>query len=77
MQASTFLALPLPGAAGPAASAQIKDPAGLVRAIQASAVASVAEVWRHEKLPLVPPAVMGQVGARVWVHRRAWVGACA
>ncbi|KAF5843493.1 hypothetical protein DUNSADRAFT_14409 [Dunaliella salina] len=60
-QAATFLPLPLPGAAGPAAVSQIKDPAALVRAIQTSAVSAVSAVWRHEKLPSAPPAIMSQV----------------
>eukprot|EP00967_Tisochrysis_lutea_P011721 scaffold13200_cov21-Tisochrysis_lutea.AAC.1 len=60
VQAATFLPLPLPGAAGPAAASQIKDPAALVRAIQTSAVSAVSAVWRHEKLPSAPPAIMSQ-----------------
>ena len=61
VQAATLLPLPLPSAAGPAAAAQIKEPSALMRAIQASVVASVAGVWRHEKLPSAAPALMAQV----------------
>lgn len=59
--AQHMLSAALPPSAGPAAAAQLKDPAALMRAIQASIVSALAPVWRSERLARSPPAIMAQV----------------
>lgn len=48
---------PLPAGAGPAATAQIRDPLELVRYLLSRVMTTVLEVWAHPSLPLAGPGL--------------------
>jgi hypothetical protein len=64
-QAASLLVAPLPTSAGNLASAQQKDPAVLMRTVQAAVVSAVVPLWKNEKLADCPQAIVSQVRENV------------